>query len=1031
MLQALVRFAIRFRGVVIALASLVLVYGIYATFHAKLDVFPEFAPPLVVIQTEAPSLSSEEVEQLVTRPIEQALNGVTDLETLRSQSIQGLSVITVIFRETAEIYRVRQLVNERLNEVARALPATVHPPVMAPLTTATSLILVAGLTSKERSLQELRTLADYELKPKLLAVPGVAKVVVFGGDVREFHVHLDRTRLGRYGIGIEEAVEAVARGTGVRGAGVVDTPNQRLVVRTHGQAVTPEALANTVVRRSQGLTVRLADLGTVKEGVSPKVGDAQIMGHLGVQLQVSGQYGANTLDVTKSIEQVLRELTPGLQHQGITLWAELFRPASFIEVAIGHVSASLYVGGALVCVVLFLFLWNVRTSLISVTAIPLSLLLAVIVLRRLGMTLNTMTLGGLAIAIGEVVDDAIIDVENIHRRLKENATRAEPATPLSIILSASLEVRSAVVYATLVVLVMFLPVIMLGGLHGRIFAPLGMAYILSIVASLVVALTLTPALCAVLLKTHGLNHEEPKWVHGLKRVYQHGLRWLLVHPKTIVGTVGVFCLGVFATIPMFEGSFLPEFREGQFIIHMSAIPGTSLAESLRIGQRVTQALLALPEVKFVSQAVGRAEKADDTWGPHYSELQVVLKPLDEEAAEAVQSKIRQTLARFPGLSFSVKPFLTERMEETISGATAQIVIKVFGENLDLLDQQAKDVAQLLSQIPGAVEIQVEAHPSVPELDIVLRRDRLTEEGLQPAVVLDTIHTATQGAVVAQVYEGSRVVEVRVLMEEATAQNPDGLAHLLLRNADGAWIPLEKVAHLRPRVGRYMIVHEGGRRRQTVTCNVAGRDLSSFLKDLRQRLSTVIKLPSGTSIELGGIGEANSQAQQDLLLQSLIAAAGIILLLWVVFRDPRNLLLVLANFPFALAGGVLAVFFTGGWVTLGSLVGFVTLFGITTRNSIMLISHYDHLVTVEGIPWGIDTALRGATERLVPILMTALVTALGLLPIALGSGASGREIEGPMAQVILGGLVTSTALNLLVLPVLAQRFGRFRVREGLG
>lgn len=1024
MLASLVRFSIRSRGVVIAAALLISGYGIYTAFHSKLDVFPEFAPPRIVIQTEAPGLAPEEVEKLVTQPVELALNGTPGLAMLRSQSIQGLSVVTATFRGNVDVFRARQLAAERLADAARNLPRTVHAPEMEPLTSATSIVLVLGLDSKTRSLMDLRTFADYELKPKLLGVPGAAKVAVFGGEVRQFQIELDPERLKTYGVSLEDAVGAAAKATGVAGAGFVETAPQRITVRTEGQALTAGTLAEAVVRRSQGLTLRFKDLGGVSEGSEPRFGAAQIMGRPGIILNVSEQYGANTLEVTRGLEKAIGEIRPLCEAEGIQLTPDIFRPATFVETAVGNLRSSLFIGGVLVVIVLFLFLWNARTALISLSAIPLSLLISVIVLDRLGISLNTMTLGGLAIAIGEVVDDAIIDVENIYRRLKENLRSAAPLPAVEVAFSASLEVRSAVVYATWIVILVFLPVVTMSGVQGRLFAPLGLAYIASILASLLVALTLTSAMAAAFLPGKSLLKSGPGWIDTLKNYYGALLARILAAQGKVLAGAALLVLAALAALPLLTGSFVPELQEGHFIVHMSAIPGTSLQESLRLGGRVTEELRKLPEVRLVAQRAGRAENADDTMGPHDSEFEVDLKPLKGDEGEAVRGKIQKLLARFPGVYFSIQTFLSERIDETISGAGAQVVVKIFGGDLDVLDQKAKEAAALLAKLQGSRDIQIESQPTVPELDIRLKEDQLSRYGISPVTALAEVEAAYQGTTVAQVFRQNRVTGVVVRFKEAVRRDPELIGGLWIENPEGRWLQLKDIADIRQKTGRYVISHENTQRRQIVTCNVSGRGVSSFAQDLRRRIAGEISLPPGVSVEVGGEAQAQSEAHGELLVRSLAAAGGIILLLWIVFADLRNLALVLCNIPFALVGGVLAVFAGGGLLSLGSMVGFVTLFGITTRNSIMLVSHYKHLVTAEKMEWGEAAAARGATERLLPILMTALVTALGLLPIALGSGSAGREVEGPMAVVILGGLVTSTALNLLVLPALALRFGRF-------
>lgn len=1040
MLRNVIEFSIRFRGVVIALALVVGAYGLFVAAHARIDVFPEFAPPQVAVQTEAPGLSPEEVERLVTLPIETAVNGVTDLETIRSQSIQGLSVVTAVFRDGTDVLRARQQVGERLAEAARRMPEGVHAPAMAPLTSATSLVLVVGLRSGRRTPMELRGFADWTLRPRLLGVPGVSKVAIFGGEVRQLQVQVLPDRLAAYGLDLSDVVEAVRAGTGVQGAGFVETAAQRIVLRTEGQRTTPELLGQAVIVQRGAARVRLADVARVAEGAEPKVGDAAIGGRPGVVLVVSSQAGANTRDVTLAVEVALKELAPAFAGEGIDMTPDLFRPATFIERAIANVNASLLLGGILVAAVLFVFLFNLRTAFISLTAIPLSLLAAVIVLDRLGVTLNTLTLGGLAIALGEVVDDAIIDVENIFRRLRawrEGAAQAgasgvpgaggpaaaRASSAFRVVLDASLEVRSAVVYATFVVALVFLPVLTMSGIQGKLFAPLGAAYVLAVLASLAVALVVTPALSYALLVGAPLRREETAFVRGVKERYSRILRGLLGRPRAVLAACGTLCGAALAALPFFGGAFLPELREGHFIVHMAAVPGTSLSESLRLGACVTRDLLRNPHLRAVSQQAGRAEQADDTFGPHYSEFHVDLVPLAGEEAELVQSEIRATLAKFPGVYFAIKPFLTERIEETMSGMTADVVVRIFGDDLDALDGKAQEVAAVLGGIEGAADVQVESPPGAPEMAVRLRPEGLLRLGFRTVDLLEAVRTAYQGTLAAQVYEGNRVTDVAVLLDPARRLEPERVGELLVRNRTGMRAPLGELAETYATTGRYAIAHDGTRRRQAVTCDVRGRDLASFVAEARAKVGA-LSFPPQTYPVFAGAAEERERAQREVLVHSLLAGAGVVLLLAVAFGRARSLLLVLANLPFALVGGVLAVFFGGGWLSMGSLVGFVTLFGITTRNSIMLISHYEHVTAAEGAVWGVEAAVRGAAERFLPILMTALVTGLGLLPMALGSGEPGREIEGPMAIVILGGLATSTALNLLVLPTLALRYGRF-------
>jgi CzcA family heavy metal efflux pump len=1024
MLTGLVSRSIRHRGVVIGLALALVVYGAGVVASARLDVFPEFAPPQVSIQTEAPGFSPEQVEVLVTKPIEDAINGVQGIAAVRSQSIQGLSVITAILAEREDIYRARQALAERLGEVAGRLPATVEPPVLTPLTSSSSTVLVVGVTSGTRSLMDQRTFVDWVMRPRLLATPGVSKVAVFGGEVRQLQIQLDPVRMRLYGIGVAEVAEAARQATGVRGAGVIESPNQRITVRAEGQAATPEALGQTVVRERGGSVLRLGDLGRVVEGPEPRFGEGGVDGRRGIVIVVSGQLGANTKEVAQRAEAALARLEPAMKAAGLTLRPDIFRPSEFIDLALRNIVTSLLLGAVLVAVVLVVFLSDARAAAISLTAIPLSLLAALIVLDRLGFGINTLTLGGLAIALGEVVDDAIIDVENIARRLREHRAAGSPGSVAAVVLAASLEVRSSVVYATFVVALVFLPVLTLTGVQGALFRPLGLAYILAIMASLVVALTVTPALTLFLLGGRDHRARESPVLAWLKTRYARVLERLSGHPALVGGAAAILCLGAAATLPFFGATFLPEFREGHYLIHMSAVPGTSLDESFRLGARVTEALRRDPRVRAVAQRIGRAELSEDTWGTHYTEFEVDLVPLAGEAASSVQDDLRRLLAGFPGVNFAIRGFLAERIEETLTGSTAEVVVRVYGDDLDSLDVAARRVAETLGGIRGATDVQYDPPPVTPEATVRLRPGDLSLYGLRADEVLATVETATRGTRVAQVFEGNRATDVVVTVLPERRARPEDLRDLPVTSSGGRQVSLGQVADVARTTGRFVIAHVGARRVQTVTGNVRGRDVEGVTRDLEARLGSAAKLPSGVYAEVGGAGTAQRAARRELFRDSLLAGAGILMLLGVAFGESSRMLLVLANLPFALVGGVLAVFATGGLLSLGSLVGVVTLFGIATRNAVMLISHYDHLVAVEGVPWGHGAAIRGALERLGPILMTALVTALGLLPLALGSGDPGREIEGPMAIVILGGLITSTALSLFVLPTLALRMGRF-------
>ncbi|OAI47226.1 hypothetical protein AYO44_09915 [Planctomycetaceae bacterium SCGC AG-212-F19] len=1083
MLQAIVSWSIAQRLAVVALAGLLIVLGVYAAARAQLDVFPEFAPPQVVVQTEAPGLSPVEVEQLVTGPIEQTLNGLPRLDTLRSQSIQGLSVVTLIFQDGTDSYRARQQIGERLAELAGQLPAIVRAPRMTPLTPATGRLLTIGLTSAQRSPMELRDLAQWTIRPRLLSVRGVAQVTLFGGAVRQFQVQVQPAFLAAGPLTLSDVLDAVRQASGILGAGFIENPNQRLTLRVEAQATSAQELGDTLIVPAQGTPIRLKDVARIVEAPEPKIGDATIEGQPGVLLIVAKQVGADTLDVTRRVEAEMTKLQPVLQAQHVTYHPALFRQANFIEHAVGNVTHSLVLGAMLVAVVLFVFLGNVRTAFISLTAIPLSLLSAVLVLTVSGVSLNTLTLGGLAIAVGEVVDDAIIDVENIFRRLRENARLPEPRSRAAVVLAASLEVRSAVVYATLIVVLVFIPIFFLTGLQGRLFAPLGYAYVLAVLASLAVALTVTPALAMLLLPTaepiHGRSTSSSWWArlqgtianghadleHVLFARYERLLRWLNGELSLVLAVVGVLLGAAVLAAWQFGGAFLPELRENHYIVHMRGLPGTSLQQSLATGQSVTEALHALPEVRTVAQQAGRAELGEDTWGVEYSELEVDLHTLNAAQLRQVERQLRALPDQFAGYFFEPMPFLTERIKETLSGSHASVAVKIYGDDLESLDRAAQQIARALNAIPGrdgkpaAAGVLIEPQTGSPELVIRVRREDAARLGLRPAQILETVHTAYQGAVVGQVHDRNRIIDYVVVLDPKARADVAGVANLWLsvppgetKNPPTATRPpageggesatripansagrvqLAQVADVYLSNGRFLVSHEGGLRRQQVTCNVGPNlDVATFVRGAEAQVAK-LQLPPGTTYVFTGEHEARISAVRELAFWSLVVGAGIVLLLGMVFRSGRRLLLLLGNLPFAAVGGIAAVYLAGGILDVGALIGFVTLFGITTRNAIMMVSHWQHLHEEDGLPWGPELVFRGARERLAPVLMTALVTALGLLPIALGSGEAGREIEGPMAQVILGGLVTSTALNLLVLPVLFRRWGYVAELHPLG
>ena len=1009
-----------------------------------MDVFPEFSPTQLIIQTEAPGLSTDLVESLVSQPIENSISGTVGVELMRSQSIPGLSVVTVIFKEGTDVYRNRQVVAEHLATLANRLPDGITPNI-TPLTSAASTVMGIGITSDSKSLMELRSMVDWTLRPHLMAVQGVADVNVFGGDVKQYQVQVNPDKLVLYGLTMQEVMNAASKATGVRGAGFIENNNQRIVINTEGQAHTPTELAQTTLIHRNGQTVRLGDIGQVVEGAAPSISASAINGKSGIYLSVQGQLGANTHGVTQALEKAIQQIKPSLEADHIKLHEGLFRPANFIETAIQGVRTDILIGSVLVITVLFLFLFNARTAFISATAIPLSLLTAIVVMSYFNIGLNIMVLGGLAIALGEVVDDAIIDTENIFRRLRENRSLPSPQPIYKVVFNASMEVRSSVVYATIIVALVFMPLLTLTGVAGKLFAPLGIAYISAILASLLIALTLTPALCYLLLGKAKLSAEDSPLISYIKKRYVKLLHIVEQHYKmTIAITLVLIGLGL-GVLPLFKSQFIPALHEGHFIMHMTLVPGTSEQESLRVGKKVAASLSQIKGVKSIAQWVGRAPNAADTFGTHYSEFEIEIGTLSGEEQNRILQEIREHLSGiddenidtdsdgptppgFVGVNFAINTFLTERIEETISGYAASQVINIYGHDLDALDRDAQTVAGIVAGIPGASDVLVQSPPGTPQIAIRLRQEKLLQWGLQPTDVLDTIRASYESVPVAQVYQGSRVVGVSVLLDSDSRNNISQINKLPIINTEGKLIKLGDIADITQENARSKILHSGAKRIQTVTANVNGRDIESFTNEVKIKLEKEAHLSPGNYLAFTGEAEAQSKSSEDLVVHSLLATVGIFLMLYIAFGRLRNLLLTFANLPFALIGGVFAVMLTGGWISLGSLVGFVTLFGITLRNSIMLVSHYQHLIDEEGMIWGLETAIIGATERLPSILMTALVTALGLLPLAAGSGQPGREIEGPMATIIVGGLITSTILNLLILPTIMLHFGRFEKHQ---
>jgi CzcA family heavy metal efflux pump len=1020
-MRSLVTLCVRHFGAATTLTLLALILGFWGAAQSPLDVFPEFVPSQVDIQTEAPGFSSQQVEELVTKQIENAVNGSAGLATMRSESIPGLSVITITFADTIDVHVARQGVSERLSELGSTLPSGVGIPKLSPLVSSTMDLLKIGLLSDKVDAYSLRDAADWVIKPRLLAVPGVAHVIVFGGDVRQIQILPDMHRLASFGITLTEICDAARAALSLRGAGFIDTAAQRVIIESPIPEPELGALGQAVVAMRNGTPILIRDLAQVTLAPALRSGDALIMDKPGVMISLASQYGANTLTVTHAVETALASLRPALEAQGIVLYPALHRPANFIERALHDLRQSLMIAAVLILVVLYVFLRDARAALIAFTAIPLSLLAAIAVLDHLGMTLNTMTLGGFAVALGVLVDDAIIDIENILRRLNENGLLAEPKPRLEVILEASMEVRGAVIYATAVVVAVFLPVIFTSSVQGHFIGPLALAVISAVVVSLLVAMTATPALCALLLRPH--SRSPSRWLLWLKALQISTVRGIAAHFNGVVALLIGLVVAAIVALPFLGGTFMPDFREGHFVMQVgSSIPGTSINEMLDVGRRISTDVLALPYVQSIEQQVGRAELGEDTWGPHQSEFHVELKPDATVDQQAVQQELRGILGRYPGIQSEVVTFLGDRISESLSGETAQVAVKVFGDDLDALDATGDKIVAVLAKVSGIVDLQFKRQRGAPAIAIQLSPAALAANGLTVQQVLDTVQSAYAGTKVGQTYRGTRSVDAVVLLPDDIRNQPARLGELPIAGPLGT-VPLSQVARITVSQDRYSIDHDGGQRRVSVTFNVGNGSVQNVVQEAQRAIAASVTLPHGVFLEFTGAAAAEQQTRNQMYMFSGFTLALIIMILFMSFHWRVNGWLVLANLPFCLVGSVLAIVVTGIGISLGSLVGLVTVFGVSARNAILQLSHYEHLVEVEGAPWGIDTILRGANERLVPIVLTAAVTAFGLAPLAFGLNQPGQEIEGPMAVTVLGGLLSSTLLNLLLLPAMAQRYIR--------
>ena len=1026
MLNKIIHFSLQNRILVLVASVLLLVGGTYTAMHTEVDVFPDLTAPTVVVMTEANGMAAEEVEQLVTFPIETAVNGATHVRRVRSSSTHSFSVVWVEFDWDTDIYLARQIVSEKLSLVAEELPESVGKPTLGPQSSILGEMMIVGLTADSTSMLDLRTLADWTIRPRLLSTGGVAQVAVLGGDIKEYQIQLDPERMRHYGVTLGQVLSAT-RGMNLNAnGGVIYEYGNEYIVRGLTATTNTELLGKTVVKSatdsdgSLAAPVLLEDVADVRIGAqTPKLGLASERAKPAVLLTVTKQPATSTLELTGKLEAALQELQKNLPPD-VKVSTDIFRQSRFIESSIGNVRKSLVEGGIFVVIVLFLFLANVRTTLISLVTLPLSLVVSVLVLHYMGLTINTMSLGGMAIAIGSLVDDAIVDVENVWRRLHENRLLPpERRLPvLQVVFNASREVRMPILNSTLIIVVSFVPLFFLSGMEGRMLVPLGIAFITALAASTVVALTLTPVLCSYLLRSKENSNEassgDSAVARTLKKVYGIVLEKALQHKRAVLGcTVALFAvaLGLFFTLGR---SFLPPFNEGSFTINLSSLPGISLEESDAIGRRAEELLLTVPEIQTVARKTGRAELDEHSRGVNGSEIEAPFELTDRSRSEVV-AEVREKLATLSGVNVEIGQPISHRIDAMLSGTKANIAIKLFGDDLNRMFSLASQIRDKIQDVEGVADLTVEQQIERPQLTLTPRREMLARYGITLPQFAEYVNACLAGEAVSQVYEQGKSFNLTVRLRDDLRDQASKIGNLMIDTGDGRQVPLSYVADIRSSMGPNSISRENVKRKIVISANVADRDLRSVVTDIQARIDADIKLPEGYHVEYGGQFESEQAASRTLLLTSLMSIVVIFLLLYHEFRSVRESAVILINLPLALIGGVFALLLTTGEVSIPAIIGFISLFGIATRNGMLLISHYNHLQRVEGYSLH-DSIIRGSLDRLNPILMTALSSALALIPLALGGDLPGNEIQSPMAKVILGGLLTSTFLNGFIIPI---------------
>jgi len=1017
MLNRIINFSLTNRLLIIVTSVLLIVFGSYVATRMEVDVFPDLTAPTVVVITEAHGMAPEEVEKLVTFPIETSVNGATNVRRVRSSSSAGISIVWIEFEWNTNIFKARQIVNEKIIAVAEKLPVGVGNPTMAPQSSIMGEIMLISLTADSTSQMDLRTIADWTIRPRLLATGGVAQVVVIGGEYKQYQILASPQKMNYYHVSLNELLKASEEANGNSSGGFISEYGNEYIVKGIGRTSDVNEIGKSVIKTSEGKVIRIEDVAEIKIGAAQKIGDGSLKGNPAVIMTVTKQPSTNTLVLTDKIDKGIAEMQTNLPHD-IHINTNIFRQADFINASISNINKTLLEGSVFVIIILFLFLMNWRATVISLFAIPISLIVAILTLKWLGFTINTMSLGGMAIAIGALVDDAIIDVENVFKRLKQNAMKpeAEQKNKLKVIFDASVEIRTSIINATFIIIVAFVPLFFLSGMEGKLLAPLGIAFIVSLFASLIVSITLTPVLGSYLLADEKMlqkQHGESWLVQRLQIIYTSILQKVMRWKKSVIAFSVMLLIGALIVMNQLGRSFLPEFNEGSLVISAVSLPGISLEESNKIGTAVEKALLSVPEIKITTRRTGRAELDEHAQGVNAAEIDAPFVLINRSREEFL-ADVREKLKGVTGANITIGQPISHRIDHMLSGTRANIAIKIFGSDLNKLFLLSNQIKNEIQSIDGLVDLSVEQQVEIPQVQIKAKRDMLNHYGITIGEFNEFVDVAFAGEKVSEVYEGTRTFDLMLKFDDANRGKMDNIRNTMIDANDGQKVPLHYVADIISTVGPNTINRENVQRKTVVSANVAGRDQKSVVEEIQKIILEKVKLPEGYHIKYGGQFEAEAEASKTLLVTSLLSILVIFLLLFQEFRNLKIASIILLNLPLALIGGVFSIWFSSGIMSIPSIIGFITLFGVATRNGILLVSHYKTLQE-EGMNL-YETIITGSKDRLSPILMTALTAGLALIPLAIGGNLPGNEIQSPMAKVILGGLLTSTLLNIFIVPV---------------